>query len=89
MADFKSMYYHLAGRTATAVDVLEATVAIMDANARSMVSAADAMIASSEAMKSSSESMLASVAALADLKDKLKLAQQLTEEMFISGEDDE
>ena len=82
MADFKSMYYHLAGRTATAVDVLEATVAIMDANAKTMM-------ATSEAMKASAESMQASVAALSDLKEKLKLAQQITEEMFLDGEDTE
>jgi len=29
MADFKSMYYHLAGRTATAVGVLEATTSMV------------------------------------------------------------
>ena len=73
MADYKAMYYHLAGRTATAVDVLEATTNIMEANAK--------------AMMASAESMMASVEALADLKEKLKLAQQATEDMFINSED--
>ena len=74
MADYKSMYYHLAGRNANAVDVLEATTSIMEANA-------DAMMASAESMK-------ASVAALKELKEKLKFAQQATEEMFLAGKDD-
>ena len=67
MPDYKSMYYHLAGRTATAVDVLEATTNMMEANAKAM---------------------MASVEALADLKEKLKLAQQATEEMFMNGDED-
>ena len=54
MPDYKAMYYHLAGRMATAVDALEAT-----ANA------------------------------LVDITEKLKLAQQSTEEMFISHPDDD
>ena len=48
MPDYKAMYYHLAGRMATAVDALEATT-----------------------------------------KEKLKQAQQTTEEMFISSPDDD
>ena len=47
------MYYHLAGRMATAIDALEATTN-----------------------------------ALVDITEKLKLAQQSTEEMFISSPDD-
>ncbi len=54
MPDYKAMYYHLAGRMATAVDALEATTN-----------------------------------ALVDITEKLKLAQQITEEMFISASDDE
>ena len=54
MPDYKAMYYHLAGRMATAVDVLEATTN-----------------------------------ALAAITEKLKLAQQTTEEMFISDPDDD
>lgn len=54
MADYKAMYYYLAGRMATAVDALEATTN-----------------------------------ALADITEKLKLAQQTTEEMFISDSDDD
>ncbi len=48
------MYYHLAGRMATAIDALEATTN-----------------------------------ALVDITEKLKLAQQTTEEMFLSKPDDE
>lgn len=54
MPDYKAMYYHLAGRMATAVDALEATTN-----------------------------------ALVNITEKLKLAQQTTEEMFISGSDDD
>lgn len=52
MPDYKAMYYHLAGRMAVAVDVLDATTK-----------------------------------ALVDITEKLKLAQQTTEEMFISDFD--
>lgn len=54
MPDYKAMYYHLAGRMATAIDALEATTN-----------------------------------ALVDITEKLKLAQQTTEEMFISAPDDD
>ena len=53
MPDYKAMYYHVAGRMATAIDALEATTN-----------------------------------ALVDITEKLKLAQQSTEEMFISSPDD-
>lgn len=53
MPDYKAMYYHLAGRMATAIDALEATTN-----------------------------------ALVDITEKLKLAQQTTEEIFISDSDD-
>jgi len=82
VADYKAMYYHLAGRTATAVDVLEATTSIMAANA-------DAMKAHAEAMMASVDSTRASVEALATLKEKLKLAQQITEDMFMNSDDEE
>ena len=49
MPDYKAMYYHLAGRMATAVEALEATT--------------NALVA---------------------ITEKMKLAQQTTEEMFIS-----
>ena len=75
MADYKSMYYHLAGRMAMAVDVLDSTIAIMEANARVLMA--------------SSEAMLSSVDALSDLKEKLKLAQQTTEDMFIESDDED
>lgn len=54
MPDYKAMYYHLAGRMATALDALEATTN-----------------------------------ALVEITEKLKLAQQTTEEMFMSGSDDD
>ena len=54
MPDYKAMYYHLAGRMATAIDALEATTN-----------------------------------ALVDITEKLKLAQQTSEEMFLSKPDDE
>lgn len=50
MPDYKAMYYHLVGRMATAVEVLEATTN-----------------------------------ALSDITEKLKLAQQTTEKLFISS----
>lgn len=53
MPDYKAMYYHLAGRMATAVEALEATT--------------NALVA---------------------ITEKMKLAQQTTEEMFISDPDD-
>ena len=51
MPDYKAMYYHLAGRMATAVEALEATTR-----------------------------------ALSEIADKMKLAQQATEDMFIDEE---
>ena len=54
MPDYKAMYYHLAGRMATAVEALEATT--------------NALVA---------------------ITEKMKLAQQTTEEMFISDPDDD
>ena len=54
MPDYKAMYYHLAGRMATAIDALETTTN-----------------------------------ALVDITQKLKLAQQTTEEMFISSPEDD
>ena len=52
MTDYKAMYYHLAGRMATAVEVLEATTG-----------------------------------ALVTITEKLKQAQQATEDMFINSDD--
>ena len=54
MPDYKAMYYHLAGRMATAFYALEATTK-----------------------------------ALVEITEKLKLAQQTTEEMFVSASDDD
>ncbi len=54
MPDYKAMYYHLAGRMATAIDALEATTN-----------------------------------ALVEITEKLKLAQQTTEEMFLNSIDEE
>lgn len=71
MTDYKSMYYHLAGRTATAIDVLETTTNIMVANAKAMIASAESMLASAESITA--------------LTEKLKMAQQTTEEMFINS----
>ena len=54
MPDYKAMYYHLAGRMATAVEALEATTT-----------------------------------ALSTIAEKLKRAQQTTEEMFLFSEEDD
>ena len=51
MADFKSMYYHLAGQTATAVDVLEATTRVMEANAKAMMASIEALTELKERLK--------------------------------------
>lgn len=53
MPDYKAMYYHLAGRMATAIEALDATTG-----------------------------------ALVVITEKLKLAQQATENMFISRDED-
>lgn len=59
MPDYKSMYYHLAGRMATSIEVLEMTV----------------------------QTLSSTTAALAELTEKLKKAQLVTEDMFINSED--
>jgi len=68
MPDYKAMYYHLAGRMAVAIDVLEATTTSLEA--------------ASNMIKITSNALTA-------LKEKLKLAQQTTEDMFINSEDDD
>ena len=68
MPDYKAMYYHLAGRMATAVEVLEATTNMLNSTAGALKSTAGEM---------------------AELTEKLKLAQQSTEEMFISCDEDD
>jgi len=65
--DYKAMYFHLAGRMATAVEVLETTVETLEATAGALQTNARA---------------------LANLAEKLKQAQQITEELFIGGDDD-
>ncbi len=52
MADYKAMYYYLAGRMATAIDALEATTG-----------------------------------ALVTITEKMKQAEQVTEEMFMNSEE--
>jgi len=68
MPDYKAMYYHLAGRMATAVDVLEFTTSSLDAVINALKT---------------------NTSALTALKEKLKQAQQNTEDMFIFSDDDE
>lgn len=54
MPDYKAMYYHLAGRMATAIEALDATTG-----------------------------------ALVVITEKLKLAQQSTEEMFVNSDEED
>ena len=75
MVDYKSMYYHLAGRTATAVDVLEMSVTTLNATL--------------DAMRGTMEAVSATAQSLTTLTEKLKLAQQTTEEIFIGADDKE
>jgi hypothetical protein len=58
MPDYKSMYYHLASKTATAVEVLDANI----------------------------KAMTASIKAITELKEQIIAVQQVTEEMFINGD---
>jgi len=81
MPDYKSMYYHLAGRMATAVDVLEATTDIFHATTITLQANADTIQASTDTIKAASN-------ALTNLAEKLKMAQQSTEDMFINDDDD-
>ena len=89
MADYKSMYYHLAGRMATAIDVLEATTTIMKANVNIMESHVKSMEVHIQSMEASVKSAKDSVEALAELKEKLKFAQQTTEEIFMVTADND
>ena len=68
MADYKAMYYHLAGRMATTIEVLEYATG-------TLASIAEALVGTSEALTA--------------LTEKLKLAQQTTEDMFIDGDDED
>ncbi|MGI6170009.1 MAG: hypothetical protein ACOYI4_10015 [Christensenellales bacterium] len=68
MADYKAMYYHLAGRMATTVEVLEYATG-------TLASITEALVGTSEALTA--------------LAEKLKLAQQATEEMFINSADED
>ncbi|MFT3951574.1 MAG: hypothetical protein QM689_06460 [Oscillospiraceae bacterium] len=54
MPDYKAMYFHLAGRMATAIEALEATTG-----------------------------------ALVTITEKLKIASQTTEDLYINGSDDD
>ena len=73
MTDYKSMYYHLAGRTATTVDVLDMSVKTLNGTL--------------DAMKETIAAISTTAEALGELTEKLKLAQQTTEEMFITSSD--
>ena len=66
MTDYKSMYYHLAGRMATAIDVLEST---------------------NKALQGTTKALETTNSSLNDIKERLMLAQQITEEMFMQGDD--
>ncbi len=66
MADYKAMYYHLAGRMATTIEVLEYATG-------TLASITEALVGTSEALTA--------------LTEKLKLAQQTTENMFIDSDE--
>ena len=68
MPDYKAMYFHLSGRMATAVEVLEM--------------AGEALQATISALNGTSD-------ALANLTEKLKLAQNATEDMFIGCDEED
>lgn len=75
MPDYKSMYYHLAGRMATSVEVLEMTVKTLDSTVTALQGSADALQGTADALK--------------ELTEKLKQAQLVTEEMFIADDGDD
>jgi|GEM_PF-459661 len=75
MPDYKAMYYHLAGRMATAIDVLEVTTVSLEATTSSL--------------EATTNALKANTGALSVLKEKLKQAQQNTEDMFILSDDEE
>lgn len=59
MPDYKAMYYHLAGRMAASMDVLDMTV----------------------------QALTGTTVALAELTEKLKQSQLVTEEMFLDSDE--
>lgn len=79
MPDYKSMYYHLAGRVAGAVESLEALSTALQTS----------VLALQATLEATSTTHQASITALIALKESLKNAQQTTEDMFISSENDD
>lgn len=69
--DFKSMYYYLAGRTASTADILETTNGILDYVAHKYADVSEIILEISQT--------------LTVLSEKVKNAQQETEEMFIGA----
>ncbi len=51
MADYKSMYYHLAGRMATSIEVLETTIDILKATSNTLVATCDSLSELTEKLK--------------------------------------
>ena len=74
MADYKMMYYHLAGRVAGAVEALEASIG--------------ALHGAVGVLQGTVGVVDGTVGALDGLAESLKKAQQKTEEMFISSGDE-
>ena len=56
MPDYKAMYYHLAGRMATAVEVLEAATSMLGAATSTLSSTAGEMAKLSESLKNAQQS---------------------------------
>ena len=86
MHDFKSMYYYLAGRMASAIDTLEASTEMLEANTKALEAT---NTANATAIDAITQALDANSKAIAKIKEKLKAAQLMTEEMFMnSGEND-
>ena len=73
MADYKSMYYYMAGKMSAAIDALETTSVTLDVTTK-------ALEASTRGLSEIKDSLI-------ETKERLKFAQKATEEMFM--DDDE
>ena len=97
MADYKTMYYHMAGRVAGAVDALEASNAALTASSAAIKASLQALNSTLETsssivyatLQASAAALDGCIASLYALGDSLKRVQQDTEEMFLSSEDED
>ena len=75
MKDYKSMYYHLAGRMCITVEVLEMSSQSMQGTVSALESTVDALQENCKAINS--------------LTEKIKATQLIMEKEFMSGDDEE